>query len=71
MSNYYEAAKKDFAVRSGLIQKRQLFSAEQLTEIYRCASNELDNNFNQQYPQCARQNSKVWIYQCDEITCVG
>ena len=25
MSNYYEVAKKDFAVRSGLIQKRLLF----------------------------------------------
>ena len=50
MSNY-EGAKKDFAVRSGLIQKRQLFSSEQLTEIYRCASNELDNNFNLTYEQ--------------------
>ena len=51
MSNNYEAAKKDFAVRSGLIQKRHLFSAEQHTEIYRCASNELDNNFNLTYEQ--------------------
>ena len=51
MSNNYEAAKKDFSVRSGLIQKRQLFSAEQHTEIYRCASNELDNNFNLTYEQ--------------------
>ena len=46
MSNYYEAAKKDFAVRSGLIQKQLLFSPEQLMELYRCASNELDNSFN-------------------------
>jgi len=51
ISNHYEAAKKDFAVRSGLIQKRQLFSPEQLMELYRCASNELDNNFNLTYEQ--------------------
>ena len=51
MSNNYEAAKKDFSVRSGLIKKRQLFSAEQHTQIYRCASNELDNNFNHTYEQ--------------------
>ncbi len=38
-------------MRSGLIQKWQLFSAEQHTEIYRCASNELDNNFNLTYEQ--------------------
>jgi len=51
MSNYYEVAKKDFAVRSGLIQKQLFFSPEQLTEIYRCASNYLDNNFNFTYEQ--------------------
>lgn len=51
MSNYYEAAKQDFAVRSGLIQKQQIFSLEQLTELYRCASNELGNNFNLTYEQ--------------------
>lgn len=51
MSNYYEAAKQDFAVRSGLIQKQQIFSPEQLTELYRCASNELGNNFNLTYEQ--------------------
>ena len=38
-------------MRSGLIQKRQLFSPEQLTEINRCASNEVDNNFNLTYEQ--------------------
>ena len=31
----YEAAKQDFAVRSGLISKAQLFSPEELTERYR------------------------------------
>ena len=37
--HYYEgdfqSAKQDFAVRSGLISKTQLFSPEQLTELYR------------------------------------
>ena len=31
----YHAAKEDFAVRSGLISRAQLFSSEQLTELYR------------------------------------
>ena len=51
MSSYYEAAKKDFAVRGELIQNRLLFSPEQFTELYRCVSNELDNNFNLTYEQ--------------------
>lgn len=31
----YQAAKQDFAVRSGLISRAQLFSPEQLAELYR------------------------------------
>ena len=31
----YEAAKRDFTVRSGLVQKDALFEPEQLAEIYR------------------------------------
>ena len=31
----YHAAKEDFAVRSGLISRAQLFSADQLAELYR------------------------------------
>lgn len=34
--NNDEGAKQDFAVRADLIQKSQLFSDEQLAEIYRC-----------------------------------
>ena len=34
----YDGAKQDFATRSGLIQKEQLFSPEQLTEIFRCCA---------------------------------
>ena len=41
----YAGAKQDFAVRSGLIQKAQLFSPEQLTEIYRCCADSVDGNF--------------------------
>ena len=51
MSNYYEVAKKDFAVHSGLIRNRLLFSPKHLTELHRCSSNELDNNFNLTYEQ--------------------
>ena len=31
----YHILKQDFAIRSGLIQKEQLFTPEQMTEIYR------------------------------------
>ena len=41
----YAGAKQDFAVRSGLIQKTQLFSPEQLTEIYRCCADSVDGDF--------------------------
>ena len=34
--NEYQAAKQDFAVRSGLMQEQRLFSDQQLSEIYRC-----------------------------------
>ncbi|MDE7262903.1 MAG: hypothetical protein K2N78_12710 [Oscillospiraceae bacterium] len=32
----YLAAKQNFAVRSGLVDKNQLFTPEQLAEVYRC-----------------------------------
>ena len=41
----YEGAKQDFAVRSGLIDGRQLFDRQQLTEIYRCCADTLDNGY--------------------------
>ena len=41
----YDAAKQDFATRSGLIQKEQLFSPEQLTEIFRCCADSVDEDF--------------------------
>ena len=41
----YNAAKRDFATRSGLIQKEQLFSPEQLTEIFRCCADSVDEDF--------------------------
>ena len=44
--HYYEgdfqSAKQDFAVRSGLISKAQLFSPEELTELYRATDHLLD-----------------------------
>ena len=41
----YDAAKQDFATRSGLIQTEQLFSPEQLTEIYRCCTDSVNEDF--------------------------
>ena len=41
----YDAAKRDFATRSGLVQKEQLFSPEQLTEIFRCCADSVDEDF--------------------------
>ena len=49
MSNHYEAAKKDFAVRSGLVREQQLFSPEHLMEIYRCVQDTLDHPYNLTY----------------------
>ena len=49
MSNHYEAAKKDFAVRSGLVWEQQLFSPEHLTEIYRCVQDTLVHLYNLTY----------------------
>ena len=43
MSNNYTAAKQDFAVRSGLIRREQLFSPEQLTELSRCVQAVLED----------------------------
>ena len=41
----YAGVKRDFAIRSGLIQKGQLFSPEQLIEIYRCCADSVDGDF--------------------------
>jgi hypothetical protein len=45
-SHHYAAAKEDFAVRSGLVDKQKLFSPEQLTEMYRCMA-EVRNSINE------------------------
>ena len=41
----YDGAKQDFATRSGLIHMEQLFSPEQMTEIYRCCADSVDGDF--------------------------
>lgn len=41
----YAGAKQDFAIRSGLIQKERLFTPEQLTEIYRCCADSVNEDF--------------------------
>ena len=35
----------DYDIRSGLIHKEQLFSPEQMTEIYRCCADSVDGDF--------------------------
>ena len=47
----YAGAKQDFAVRSGLIPKQQLFREEQLIEIYRCCTDTLQGGFELSYDQ--------------------
>ena len=44
-NNDYKAVKQDFAVRAGLIQRNQLFSDEQLTEVYRCVHETLESGY--------------------------
>ena len=41
----YDGAKQDFATRSGLIQKEQFFSPEQMTEISRCCADSVAGEF--------------------------
>ena len=50
-SGNYDAAKRDFAVRSGLIPERQLFQETQLIEIYRCCTDTLQGSFELSYNQ--------------------
>ena len=50
-SRNYDAAKKDFAVRSGLIHKEQVFEKNQLIEIYRCCTDTLEGSFSLTYEQ--------------------
>lgn len=47
----YNAAKQDFAVRSGLISKAQLFSEEELTEVYRSTGYRLESDLEIQQEQ--------------------
>lgn len=53
----YEGAKQDFATRSCLIPEQQLFSPEQMVEIYRCCADTLDAGFDLTYDQDKRIRS--------------
>ena len=50
-SGNYEAAKRDFTIRSGLIPEQQLFQEAQLIEIYRCCTDTLQGSFELSYDQ--------------------
>lgn len=41
----YDAAKRDFATRSGLLSPEQLFSEQQLAEVYRCVHETLESDY--------------------------
>lgn len=41
----YDAAKQDFVTRSGLLPQEQLFSDQQLTEMYRCIHETLESAY--------------------------
>lgn len=41
----YDAAKRDFTTRSGLLSPEQLFSDQQLAEVYRCVHETLESDY--------------------------
>ena len=41
----YDAAKRDFVTRSGLLPSEQLFSDLQLAEVYRCVHETLESDY--------------------------
>ena len=41
--HYYDAVKLDFACRAGLVQESRQFTDEQLTELYRCVCEALED----------------------------
>ncbi len=49
--NDYAAAKKDFALRTGLVQAEKQFTPEQLIEIYRCCADTLSHDYDHTYEQ--------------------
>lgn len=64
-SGNYEAAKRDFATRSGLIPEQQVFREEQLIEIYQCCTDTLQNDAALSYKrEKAIQEVQEQIEQC-------
>ena len=49
--NDYASAKKDFALRAGLIPEEKRFTPEQLVEIYRCCADTLSQDYELTYEQ--------------------
>lgn len=44
-TNSYDTAKRDFVTRSGLLPPEQLFSDQQLAEVYRCVHETLESDY--------------------------
>ena len=49
--NDYAAAKKDFAIRTGLVPEETKFTPEQLIEIYQCCADKLSQDYELTYEQ--------------------
>ncbi|MDD3229891.1 MAG: hypothetical protein PHE09_11820 [Oscillospiraceae bacterium] len=49
--NDYAAAKKDFALRTGLVQEEKQFTHDQLIDIYQCCADTLTHNYTLTYEQ--------------------
>lgn len=56
----YAAAKRDFAVRSGLVPRSVLFTPEQMAEIYRCVQETLDGSYpiTEERQECLRSTAE-------------
>lgn len=59
----YDAAKQDFAVRAGLVRSQQIFSHEQLAEIYRSVQQTLCSDL-----ELTRAQEKTLQSVSDQIT---
>lgn len=65
----YEGAKRDFAIRSGLIPAQQVFKEDQLIEIYRCCADTLDADFDltSEQEKCIRSIQEQIEYGMPDI----
>ena len=63
--DHYAAAKEDFSIRSGLIEKEKIFSTEQMKEIHGCVREYLDSGL--ELSQKSRKLLESVVSQIEEI----